>query len=326
MMAKEYKKRGGEYNTDKSEQDESQKHLSKWSEEEWQTKDGSGDAKQEDGTRKRYLPKEAWENMEEEEKEKTDQKKQQGSKEGKQFVGNTNKAKQERKRANGKENERFEKKKAGEQKGKGGQKKGQNEQNRSTKGKRGQDGREDGEEGEDDSEHGAAEGDDGEGEYQDDGEADEDEDGAEEPEDDADDGEDENVEREDGDGDEKQDDKENAQTGQKRKQSGDKQANGSTKKQKSGGNAPKGTVGSKHMPDEEPAPRGSADRLPKKGQSITWKAMPGFVEGKVTEVLTRGRKVDGKEVKASKDDPKIVMTSNSSGKVCVHKPDACFYD
>lgn len=25
-------------------------------------------------------------------------------------------------------------------------------------------------------------------------------------------------------------------------------------------------------------------------------------------------------------DPKIVMESSSSGKVCVHKPDACFYD
>jgi len=43
-------------------------------------------------------------------------------------------------------------------------------------------------------------------------------------------------------------------------------------------------------------------------------------------VLTKGKKVDGKDVKASKDDPKIVMKSNSSGKICVHKPDACFYD
>ena len=32
-------------------------NLSKWSEEEWQTKDGSGEAKQKDGSRKRYLPK-----------------------------------------------------------------------------------------------------------------------------------------------------------------------------------------------------------------------------------------------------------------------------
>ena len=81
MMASEYKKRGGDYNTDKSEKDESQKNLDKWGEEEWQTKEGSGNAKKEDGTEKRYLPKKAWENMTEEEKEKTDQKKQKESKE-----------------------------------------------------------------------------------------------------------------------------------------------------------------------------------------------------------------------------------------------------
>lgn len=56
-MASEYKKRGGDYNTDKKDQEDSQKNLSKWTEEEWQTKEGSGNAKQEDGTQKRYLPK-----------------------------------------------------------------------------------------------------------------------------------------------------------------------------------------------------------------------------------------------------------------------------
>ena len=63
-MASEYKKRGGNYTTDKKQgQDESQQNLSKWGEEEWQTKEGSGNAKQEDGTEKRYLPKKAWEQM-----------------------------------------------------------------------------------------------------------------------------------------------------------------------------------------------------------------------------------------------------------------------
>lgn len=51
MMASEYKKRGGSYNTDKDDKDESQKNLEKWGEEEWQTKEGSGEAKQEDGSR-----------------------------------------------------------------------------------------------------------------------------------------------------------------------------------------------------------------------------------------------------------------------------------
>ena len=64
-MASEYKKRGGGYNTDKKNQDKSQKNLSKWGKEGWQTKEGSGNAKQDDGTEKRYLPKKAWEGMSE---------------------------------------------------------------------------------------------------------------------------------------------------------------------------------------------------------------------------------------------------------------------
>lgn len=74
MMASEYKKRGGDYTTDKKDKDESQQNLTNWGEEDWQTKDGEGKAKQEDGTEKRYLPKKAWENMSEKEKEETDQK------------------------------------------------------------------------------------------------------------------------------------------------------------------------------------------------------------------------------------------------------------
>ncbi|KAF1975336.1 hypothetical protein BU23DRAFT_566896 [Bimuria novae-zelandiae CBS 107.79] len=73
MMASKYKKRGGGYTTDKK--NESAKHLDNWTKEEWQTKEGSGNAKQEDRTEKRYLPKKAWEQMSEQEKEETDQKK-----------------------------------------------------------------------------------------------------------------------------------------------------------------------------------------------------------------------------------------------------------
>ena len=58
MMASEYKKamheRGEEpYTTDKSEQSAEAKHLNDWTKEEWQTSDGDGKAKQEDGTEKR---------------------------------------------------------------------------------------------------------------------------------------------------------------------------------------------------------------------------------------------------------------------------------
>jgi hypothetical protein len=100
MMAAEYKKQGGGYNTTKEEgQSESQKHLDNWTKEEWQTKDGEGTARQDDGSRKRYLPKKAWEELSASEKKQTDDKKLKASKGGKQFVGNTGEAKQARRNA-----------------------------------------------------------------------------------------------------------------------------------------------------------------------------------------------------------------------------------
>ncbi|KAI7494623.1 hypothetical protein KC367_g7862 [Hortaea werneckii] len=316
MMAQEYKKRGGDYNTDKSQQDDSQKNLSKWSEEEWQTKEGSGHAKQEDGTEKRYLPKKAWEQMDDQEKEETDEKKQEESKEGKQFVGNTGKAKEARQEANEEESEQYEKKKSREQRQKASE--GQNGKHESEK----NDDAELEDDDDDDDVPDAAEEDEEEA-YEDDGEADQD---ADEEEDDA-VPDDEEEDKADGEA-AAEDDFQEAKTGEKRKSGGRQQQNGNAKKQKSTGqgNAPPGKVGSKHMDDNEPAPRGSADRLPKEGQKITWKAMPGSVNGTVTEILTSGKKVDGKDVKASKSDPRLVMKSDSSGKVCVHKPDACFYE
>ncbi|KAK5705679.1 hypothetical protein LTR17_021459 [Elasticomyces elasticus] len=296
FMASEYKKRGGGYNTDKKDQDESQKHLSKWSEEEWQTKEGSGTAKQDDGTRKRYLPKKAWEKMSEEEKQQTEDKKEEGSKGGKQFVENTEKAKDSRKKANQEEDQNFENRKAKE---------------------REQSAEEDVEDGTE-----AAE-DEDEAELKDDIEANLDDEDGDAEEGDA----PEQREYEDDEETEKAD--ERAQPSQKRKAGKQEHLNDSSKKQKANnksGNAQKGKVGSKHMDAEEPAPRGSADRLPKEGQKITWKAMPGYVDGKVVEILTAGKKVNGKNVKASEKDPRVVMKSDSSGKICVQKPEACFYD
>ena len=95
LLTQEYEKRGGGY---KGEKGESQKNLEKWTEEEWQTREGDADARQ-DGETKRYLPKEAWENMSEEEKEETEKRKREGSKKGQQHVSNTDEAKQARKEA-----------------------------------------------------------------------------------------------------------------------------------------------------------------------------------------------------------------------------------
>ena len=96
LLTQEYEKQGGGY---KGEKGQSQKNLEKWTEEEWQTKDGDANARQDDGETKRYLPKKAWENMSEKEKEETEQKKRQGSKKGEQYVSNTKEAKKARKDA-----------------------------------------------------------------------------------------------------------------------------------------------------------------------------------------------------------------------------------
>ena len=96
LLTQEYEKRGGGY---KGEKGQSQKNLEKWTEEEWQTKEGDADARQDDGETKRYLPKKAWEKMSDEEKEETEKKKREGSKEGEQYVSNTDEAKKARKGA-----------------------------------------------------------------------------------------------------------------------------------------------------------------------------------------------------------------------------------
>jgi len=45
------------------------------------------------GYTKRYLPEKAWASLSKEERQETDQKKRSGSREGKQFIANTEKAK-----------------------------------------------------------------------------------------------------------------------------------------------------------------------------------------------------------------------------------------
>jgi hypothetical protein len=90
LLTQEYERRGGGY---KGEQDEDQKSLEQWTEEEWQTRDGEAQARGENETA-RYLPKQAWENMSEEEKRETERKKREGSRRGQQYVANTEEAKQ----------------------------------------------------------------------------------------------------------------------------------------------------------------------------------------------------------------------------------------
>ena len=96
LLTQEYAKRGGGY---KGEKGQSQKNLETWTEEEWQTREGYARARQDNGETKRYLPKKAWENMSEEEKEEAERKKREGSNQGQQYVSNTDEAKKARKNA-----------------------------------------------------------------------------------------------------------------------------------------------------------------------------------------------------------------------------------
>lgn len=93
LLASEYKKAGGGYKGGKS---NSQKSLSKWTDEKWRTSDGKP-AKRSDGkggsTTTRYLPDKAWDKLTPSEKKATNEKKKRGDAQGKQFVQNTSKAK-----------------------------------------------------------------------------------------------------------------------------------------------------------------------------------------------------------------------------------------
>jgi hypothetical protein len=255
MMASEYKKRGGGYTTDEKHKDESAKHLDQWTEEEWQTKDGSGSAKNADGTEQRYLPKEAWEQMSDKETEATDAKKQKGSHEGKQFVSNTSKAKEARKNVT--ESNGSSEKAATSQK----------------------------------KDYHTATG------------------CTDHWEDDA------HLEKN------MQAYKEFKEKERKSKSDGD----GAKKRgQAANGNSP--NKKQKSSTDEPTGAKGSITRVPKQGQKAQWHSIAGYVEGEVVEVVYEDKEVQGKKAKASKEDPRVFLKSDASGKIVVHKPDAVWFE
>ena len=92
LLAHEYEKAGGGYSGPK---DGRQKHLEDWSKEDWQTADGKKEARSRAGT-DRYLPKEAWDQLSDEEKNATRKAKQDADE---QHVPNTEAAKDARKGA-----------------------------------------------------------------------------------------------------------------------------------------------------------------------------------------------------------------------------------
>ncbi|BAM04266.1 hypothetical protein [Phycisphaera mikurensis] len=93
LLVQRYEAEGGGYKQDQ-EQEEAADSLRAWTEQDWQTRDGSAYADEDGEPMKRYLPAKAWDLLSEEEKKRTEQKKQdEGEDAGKQFVENTVEAK-----------------------------------------------------------------------------------------------------------------------------------------------------------------------------------------------------------------------------------------
>ena len=97
LLTQEYEKQGGDYEHE-DEPTDAQRSLEQWTDEDWRTADGSARARG-DGETDRYLPKKAWEEMSDEQKEETRKRKREGSKQGHGAVANTSEAKQARKDA-----------------------------------------------------------------------------------------------------------------------------------------------------------------------------------------------------------------------------------
>lgn len=96
LLKAAYEREGGGY---LGEKDATQQHLSQWSGEDWQTSDGSAEARtgspqEKGGASKRYLPKAAWDELSDAEKRETDAAKAEGSAHGEQFVANPEPAKE----------------------------------------------------------------------------------------------------------------------------------------------------------------------------------------------------------------------------------------
>ncbi|MFI6131556.1 DUF5872 domain-containing protein [Micromonospora sp. NPDC051141] len=95
LLTNEYKKRGGGFEGPK---DARQRSLQRWGGEQWQTRSGDTRARH-NGETDRYLPKQAWEELSEQDRRETDRRKRRASRTGRQYVPNTGPAKRARRDA-----------------------------------------------------------------------------------------------------------------------------------------------------------------------------------------------------------------------------------
>lgn len=64
-----------------------------------------------------------------------------------------------------------------------------------------------------------------------------------------------------------------------------------------------------------------AEKALKKGDKVSWKSSGGTAHGKVVKKQTTPTKIKGHEVKASKDNPQIIVETKE-GKKAAHKEGA----
>ena len=60
----------------------------------------------------------------------------------------------------------------------------------------------------------------------------------------------------------------------------------------------------------------------KKGDKVSWNTSQGRTHGEVVAVRTSDFSIEGTELKASEDDPRVEVRSDKTGKHAGHKPSA----
>ena len=65
-----------------------------------------------------------------------------------------------------------------------------------------------------------------------------------------------------------------------------------------------------------------SDTTWKKGDKVRWNTPQGETHGEVVEVRTSPFSIEGTDLKASEDDPRIVVVSDRTGARAAHKPGA----
>ncbi|KZM25568.1 uncharacterized protein EKO05_0001882 [Ascochyta rabiei] len=77
--------------------------------------------------------------------------------------------------------------------------------------------------------------------------------------------------------------------------------------------------------DASRLPRGDKTRVPAVGQQVQWKSGKGYAKGEVVEVLYETKEVEGQKAEASREDPRLVLKTDSSGRLAVHKPEDVYF-